>query len=211
MADKNPTTDQRVVRLDMSIEHRMIVRNRIETWRDGELDDLKTHPGMENQDAARQRVATYGRLIEALRLGRITLPDDDARLRLTEAAISADEAEEWEESKVDHDSLWSLVSAVGGKVELTPAVYTGGVPSTTAEDDRAMEAVVLSRVLEVHPAHLSEDELVAEIVGEEAQFGSRDAVERAARDLAGIGLLHIREELITPTRAALRSAELQDQ
>lgn len=210
MADKKSTGDQRVVRLDMSIEHRMILRNRIETWRDAELEDLKTPAGMRSPEKARLRVAAYRRMIEALRTGNVTLPDEEARVRLTGAARGFDDAEEWEETKVDHDSLWSLLTAIGGPVDEDDQPNSADHFSSAAEVDLAMESVVLQRVLDVHPAHLSEGELVVELFGEGADFGSRDAVKRAARDLAAIGLLHMREELITPTRAALRSAELQD-
>jgi hypothetical protein len=79
---------------------------------------------------------------------------------------------------------------------------------TTREDDRAMESAVLQRVLDVHPARLTVPELIRELAGEEVDFGTRDAIERAARDLSGVGLLHLVDEFVTPTRAALRYAEL---
>jgi hypothetical protein len=206
MTDKQIVFDQRLVMLDLSIEHRMILRRRIESWRAGDKEDLETPEKLSDPDATRRRVAAYERLIRALRLGRIALPDEEARLRITEAARGFDDAEEWEERRVDHDSLWSLVAAVEGPVELEPG---GGSPSTSSEDDRAMESAVMRRVLDVHPVRLSEAELALELVGDDPAFGKRDAVERAARDLASIGLLDIRDELIAPTRAALRSAELQ--
>ena len=43
-----------------------------------------------------------------------------------------------------------------------------------------------------------------------AGFDHRDAIERAARDLAGVGLLHRNGELVFPTRAAFRFSELLD-
>lgn len=208
MADKKSTTDQRVVRLDMSIEHRMILRDKIETWRDAERDDLKTPSGMRSPEKPRLRITTYERLIEALRTGSITLPDEEARVHLTGAARGFDEAEEWEETKVDRDSLWSLLNAIGGPVEEEDQPVSADRFRSTAGDDLAMESAVLQRVLDVHPAYLSVRELVVELVGEEADFGSRDAVEWAAAELAGQGFIHLREKLITPTRAALRSAEL---
>jgi hypothetical protein len=131
-------------------------------------------------------------------------------LRITEAARGFDDAEVWEERKVDHDSLWSLVAAVGGPVELEPGVYNGGLPATTSEDDLAMESAVLRRVLASHAAHLSESELVLTLAGEEPELGNRDAVESAILNLVSVGLLHTRDGLITPTRAALHSLELQN-
>ncbi len=81
---------------------------------------------------------------------------------------------------------------------------------TTKDDDLAMESAVLQRVLDVHPARLTMPELIRELAGEEADFGTRDAVERAARDLSGVGLIHLVDEFVTPTRAALRYSELLD-
>jgi hypothetical protein len=81
---------------------------------------------------------------------------------------------------------------------------------TTSGDDLAMEAAVLQRVLDVHPARLTVSELIRELAGEEVEFGIRDAIERAARDLSGVGLVHLVDDFVTPTRAALRDSELLD-
>jgi hypothetical protein len=53
-------------------------------------------------------------------------------------------------------------------------------------------------------------ELMREIAGEFADFDERDAIERAVRDLVGVGLLHNREDFVVPSRAALRFNELLD-
>lgn len=83
----------------------------------------------------------------------------------------------------------------------------GGAGETTREQDNAFERVVLLRVLDLHPTRVSVEELVREIGGEHGGFAQRDAVERAVEDLAGAGLLH-GEELVSPTRAALRFDQL---
>ena len=80
--------------------------------------------------------------------------------------------------------------------------------TTTPDEDMTMESAVLQRVVAVHPARLTMPELIRELAGEEADFGSRDAVERAARDLSGVGLVHIADDFVTPTYAALRYTEL---
>jgi hypothetical protein len=77
---------------------------------------------------------------------------------------------------------------------------------TTREEDRVFEAAVLQQVLALHPTPITLAELVSEIAGED--FGQRDAVERAVRDLAGCGLLHRSEALVLPSRAAIRFDEL---
>jgi len=81
---------------------------------------------------------------------------------------------------------------------------------TTKAQDQAYEAAVLRRMIELHPTTLTVAEVVRELVGEDASFAERDAIERAARELSGSGLLHLRDDFVTPTRAALRFGELLD-
>jgi hypothetical protein len=81
---------------------------------------------------------------------------------------------------------------------------------TNREADIAVEAAVIKHLLDVHPTQLSQVELIRELAGEAPGFEERDAIERAVRDLSGVGLLHSRNELLTPTRAALRLNELLD-
>jgi hypothetical protein len=81
---------------------------------------------------------------------------------------------------------------------------------TPAAEDAATEAAVLNQVLDFHPVQVTVAELVREVAGEPLEFGKRDAVERAVRDLSGAGLLHRRDGFVIPTRAALRFSELLD-
>jgi Fe2+ or Zn2+ uptake regulation protein len=78
---------------------------------------------------------------------------------------------------------------------------------STSAQDAAIESAVLQQVLALHPAVLSLAELTREL-GETTDPASRDAVERAVRDLTGSGLLQRSEALVLPTRAALRFDEL---
>jgi type IV secretory pathway protease TraF len=89
-----------------------------------------------------------------------------------------------------------------------PIVEGRGQIRTTREEDDAFEAAVLQQVLALHPTPVTLAELVAEIAGQGEDFGQRDAVERAVRDLAGCGLLHRSEALVLPSRAAIRFDEL---
>ncbi len=77
------------------------------------------------------------------------------------------------------------------------------IRSTDAEDV-ALESAVLQHVLALHPAILTREELALELGSEDGPFAERDAVERAVRDLAGAGLLHVSDSLVMPSRAALR-------
>ena len=81
---------------------------------------------------------------------------------------------------------------------------------TPMAEDAATESAVLRQVLDFHPVLVTMDELVREVGGESPGFAERDAIERAVRDLVGVGLLHSHEVFIVPTRAALRFSELLD-
>jgi hypothetical protein len=80
---------------------------------------------------------------------------------------------------------------------------------TTAGEDARIESALLQRALDLHPTRVTAAELVRDLAGEDADFGARDGVERAIRELTGAGLLHRTEDgLVTPTRAALHFGEL---
>ena len=79
---------------------------------------------------------------------------------------------------------------------------------TPAEDDAVVEGAVLRLLLELHPALISFEELLREISAGAPDFGQRDAVERALRDLAAAGLVHRNGGLLLPSRAAVRFDEL---
>lgn len=81
---------------------------------------------------------------------------------------------------------------------------------TTEAEDAATESAVLICVLDLHPAQLTMAELLRDVVGEEAAFGERDAVERAVRELGKAGLLHRSGQFVLPTLAALRFSSLSD-
>jgi hypothetical protein len=76
--------------------------------------------------------------------------------------------------------------------------------ATTAELDDRDQTAVLRHVLSLYPETLTVDELVREMIGFSSPRSSeRDAVERAVRDLAAVGLLHGEGSRVFPTRAAV--------
>jgi hypothetical protein len=79
-------------------------------------------------------------------------------------------------------------------------------PSTTQEDMKA-QRIVLDLVLAEHPAQLSICELAREI-NQGGDFAAEDAVERAVRDLVGVGVLRCQGAAVLPTRAALHLDQL---
>lgn len=83
--------------------------------------------------------------------------------------------------------------------------------TTTAEQDLRDQAAVLRHVLSLFPETLTLDELVREMIGiSSSQPAERDAVERAVRDLAAVGLLHEEGSRVIPTRAAVAFHDLYE-
>lgn len=78
----------------------------------------------------------------------------------------------------------------------------------TELDDEAWQLAVLSRVLILHPAHLSADELRRDMLADRQDFSQIDAHDRAVRDLVACGLLRRDGDSVIPARAAVRFYEL---
>jgi hypothetical protein len=81
-------------------------------------------------------------------------------------------------------------------------------PRPNHAQDIRDQAVVLTFVLTLNPEHLTIPDLARSLNGEGSQFKRPDAVERAVRDLVGVGLVLIDGGLIRPTVAALRFIEI---
>jgi hypothetical protein len=80
---------------------------------------------------------------------------------------------------------------------------------TNEGHDSRLEAVLLQRVLDLHPTRVTTDELVRDLTGVEDDFAARDGIERAIAELTRAGLLHpVTDGFVTPTRAAVRLGEL---
>ncbi|HTT95964.1 MAG TPA: hypothetical protein VMF55_14935 [Solirubrobacterales bacterium] len=80
---------------------------------------------------------------------------------------------------------------------------------TNEGEDARVESALLQRVLDLHPTRVTAADLIRDLAGEDADFGARDGVERAIRELTGAGLLHRTDDgLVTPTRAAVHFGEL---
>jgi predicted transcriptional regulator len=82
-------------------------------------------------------------------------------------------------------------------------------PSPIREDAET-ESAVLHHLLAIHPIQITVEELAREIEDRPEDFARRDAIERAVRDLTGVGLLHRQDAFVVPSHAALRFNELLD-
>jgi len=72
-----------------------------------------------------------------------------------------------------------------------------------AAQEAENQRVVLSFLLDEHPAQLTIPEVAQALYAHPGDFESNDAVERAIRDLVGGGLLQCHGPFVLPTRAAL--------
>jgi predicted transcriptional regulator len=79
---------------------------------------------------------------------------------------------------------------------------------TTAAEDESDQQAVLALLIAEHPTLLTVADLIREIAADKADFMETDRVERAVRDLGGVGLIHREGETVRPTRAALRFDQL---
>lgn len=75
-------------------------------------------------------------------------------------------------------------------------------PKASPRSDRGMQRAVLALALEAHPKSLTIPDLAAEI-------DQGDTVERACRDLVGVGLLDCEGISIRPTAAAVHFERLE--
>lgn len=77
------------------------------------------------------------------------------------------------------------------------------------EEDASKECTVLTEVLRLHPTSLTVAELIRLMEGEPSDgFAEVDGWKRAILELCGHGLLRREGEVVAPTIAAVRFAEL---
>lgn len=77
--------------------------------------------------------------------------------------------------------------------------------SPNETDDRKAQRIVLIHVLAIHPMYLRIPELVRSITAGSEEFAETDAIERAIRDLTGVGLLDCPGGVVMATSAALHA------
>ena len=76
-------------------------------------------------------------------------------------------------------------------------------PTSALADDDSYQQAVLRHVFDWEPTILRLSDVVREVAADPRDFGDRDAVERAVRDLTKVGLLHRQGECVLPTTTAV--------
>jgi hypothetical protein len=66
------------------------------------------------------------------------------------------------------------------------------------------------QALFIYPETFTLAELVREITSASPDPAERDGIERAVRDLTGVGLLRLNGALVIPSRAAVKFHELEE-
>jgi hypothetical protein len=79
--------------------------------------------------------------------------------------------------------------------------------ASPAAEDLRDERAIFVHVVETFPETLRLSELIRDL-GDPEDFGERDRIERAVRELVRGGVLFRSESVVLPTRTALRSYEL---
>ncbi len=77
------------------------------------------------------------------------------------------------------------------------------IQATSASEDGFIEEAVLRHILDWQPTILRLEDLIREVSPDPREFAHRDAVARAVRDLAKVGLLHQQGECVLPTPATV--------
>lgn len=73
--------------------------------------------GSPDPDRSRQRVAVYGRLVEALNRGEIVVPDEAARAAVEEVAEATDRENEYAAVVAEHDALGGLLARLEAEAD----------------------------------------------------------------------------------------------
>jgi hypothetical protein len=78
---------------------------------------------------------------------------------------------------------------------------------SVSDQDRLVEHAVLVVILDLHPEHLTTAELILK-VADNGDHSEEEAIRQAIRDLRGSSLVRDTGDVVEPTHAAVRAAEL---
>jgi hypothetical protein len=110
MANENPTGGERAVPLDLPPEQITILRGFLSSWLEGVREDLKSPQRLQEPDKARQEAQAYERLLVALTLNQIFLPDAAACVAFEPAVEAYDKENNYAEVEANHDALHGLLA-----------------------------------------------------------------------------------------------------
>jgi hypothetical protein len=104
----------RPVPLDIAAKHIPVLRACLTGWLEGAREDLKAPERLDHPDKAQREAEAFERLLVALAVGQIVLPDEAAREAVAVATSDDDEANNYREIAANHDALHALLDVLGG-------------------------------------------------------------------------------------------------
>lgn len=114
MARDNDMGGTRPVPLDIAAKHIPVLRACLTGWLEGAREDLEAPERLDHPDKARREAEAFERLLAALAVGQIVLPDKAAREAVAVATADDDEANNYWEIAANHDALHALLGVLGG-------------------------------------------------------------------------------------------------
>lgn len=114
MSCSQPTGGDEAVALDLPDSQRKILRSTLSDCLEGVSGDLKKHEGLPDPEKAQQEADAFGRLLAALDVGTISLPDKESREAVEAMVASIENDSDYARVIAEHDALFGLLSLLGG-------------------------------------------------------------------------------------------------
>lgn len=115
MANENPMGGARPVPLDLPAKHIPVLRACLTGWLEGVREDLNAPEKLRRPDKARREAQAFERLLVALAIRKIVLPDEAAREAVAVATEDDDAASNYREIAANHDALHALLGVLEGE------------------------------------------------------------------------------------------------
>jgi hypothetical protein len=112
-----PTGGDEAVALDLPGSQRKILRSTLTSCLEGVSGDLKEHERLPDPEKAQQEADAFGRLLAALDVGTISLPDEEARETVEAMVTSIEKDSDYARVIAEHDALFGLLWLLGGTEE----------------------------------------------------------------------------------------------
>lgn len=114
MSCSQPTGGDEAVALDLPDSQRKILRSTLTSCLEGVSGDLKEHEGLPDHEKSQREADAFGRLLSALDVGTISLPDEEAREAIEAMVASIEKDSDYARVIAEHDALFGLLSLLGG-------------------------------------------------------------------------------------------------
>jgi hypothetical protein len=114
MSCSKPTGDCAAVPLDLPVPQAKILRGTFASCLEGATDDLRVPDQLPDPDRVQREADAYRRLLAALDIGAISVPDEEARTVVEAMVLSIEQDPDYSRVIAEHDALFDLLSLLGG-------------------------------------------------------------------------------------------------